>query len=138
MCFLSCTEHTWSVSSRLISKCIRMLQGFRIPPPSNPPSHNMKTVYDMRYIGRFFCRQCRRFCSLSICIDFYDSGTDHCFWGMDVHQLGATLANHRRSEEALPAYRHAIASKPGYARAWLNMGISQVREEEKATAVLVL
>lgn len=41
-------------------------------------------------------------------------------------QLGATLANNRQSEDALPAYRRAIASKPGYARAWLNMGISQV------------
>ena len=43
-----------------------------------------------------------------------------------ILQLGATLANNRQSEEALPAYRRAIASKPGYARAWLNMGISQV------------
>lgn len=41
-------------------------------------------------------------------------------------KLGATLANSRQSEAALPAYRRAIASKPGYARAWLNMGISQV------------
>ena len=37
------------------------------------------------------------------------------------------MANNRLSEDALPAYRRAIASKPGYARAWLNMGISQAR-----------
>lgn len=50
-----------------------------------------------------------------------------------ILKLGATLANHRRSEEALPAYRRAIASKPGYARAWLNMGISQVCQEKCLT-----
>jgi tetratricopeptide (TPR) repeat protein len=37
-------------------------------------------------------------------------------------QLGATLANSQRSEEALPAYQRALALKPKYARAWLNMG----------------
>ncbi|CAN0501639.1 unnamed protein product [Ectocarpus sp. 12 AP-2014] len=56
------------------------------------------------------------------------------FW-----KLGATLANSRQSEAALPAYRRAIASKPGYARAWLNMGISQAnlnRYEEASSCYL--
>ena len=39
-------------------------------------------------------------------------------------QVGATLANSSRSEEALPAYHRALELKPKYARAWLNMGIS--------------
>lgn len=58
-----------------------------------------------------------------------------CFGRHRFVQLGATLANHGRSEEALPAYRRAIASKPGYARAWLNMGISQVSNPDHARHV---
>jgi peroxin-5 len=40
------------------------------------------------------------------------------------NKLGATLANANRSEEALPAYQHALTLRPKYARAWLNMAIS--------------
>jgi peroxin-5 len=41
------------------------------------------------------------------------------------NRLGATLANHGKSEQALPAYQKALQLKPKYARAWLNMAISQ-------------
>jgi peroxin-5 len=40
------------------------------------------------------------------------------------NKLGATLANHSHSSEAVAAYRKALDLKPNYMRAWTNMGIS--------------
>jgi peroxin-5 len=39
-------------------------------------------------------------------------------------QIAATLANGGRSEEALPYYAKALQQRPGFARAWMNLGIS--------------
>ncbi|CAM9336251.1 unnamed protein product [Discosporangium mesarthrocarpum] len=57
---------------------------------------------------------------------------DHSLW----NKIGASLANHNKSQEALPAYQQALDRKPRYARAWLNMGISQanLKQYEKAAA----
>jgi peroxin-5 len=40
------------------------------------------------------------------------------------NKLGATLANHSHSSQAVAAYRKALELKPNYMRAWTNMGIS--------------
>jgi peroxin-5 len=40
------------------------------------------------------------------------------------NKLGATMANHNLSDEALEQYRQALAIRPKYARAWLNTAIS--------------
>ena len=45
---------------------------------------------------------------------------DYSLW----NKLGASLANHNQSTEALPAYHRALELKPKYARGWLNLGIS--------------
>ena len=52
--------------------------------------------------------------------------TDYSLW----NKLGATLANSGRSSEAIDAYQKALELKPNYMRAWVNMGISQVRQYE--------
>ena len=45
---------------------------------------------------------------------------DYSLW----NKLGASLANHNQSMEALPAYHRSLELKPKYARGWLNLGIS--------------
>jgi hypothetical protein len=37
-------------------------------------------------------------------------------------QLGATLANHNKSEQAVQVYAKALNIRPTYARGWLNLG----------------
>ena len=40
-------------------------------------------------------------------------------------QLGATLANHNKSEQAVQVYAKALNIRPTYARGWLNLGEGQ-------------
>ena len=44
----------------------------------------------------------------------------HLLW----NRLGATLANSRRSEEAIEAYEHALQLRPNFVRARYNLGVS--------------
>lgn len=37
-------------------------------------------------------------------------------------QLGATLANNNKSEQAIQVYARALNARPTYARGWLNLG----------------
>lgn len=39
------------------------------------------------------------------------------------NRLGATLANHHKSDEAIECYRRALKIKPSYIRVWFNLGI---------------
>ena len=41
-----------------------------------------------------------------------------------MYQIGATLANSSRCEEAIECYDRALELRPSYARAWLNRGIA--------------
>ncbi|KAF2750736.1 TPR-like protein [Sporormia fimetaria CBS 119925] len=56
----------------------------------------------------------------------HESGTTnseqqiHLLW----NRLGATLANSGRSEEAIDAYSHALATRPNFVRARYNLGVS--------------
>eukprot|EP00657_Telonema_sp_P-1_P010939 TRINITY_DN5641_c0_g2_i1.p1 TRINITY_DN5641_c0_g2~~TRINITY_DN5641_c0_g2_i1.p1 ORF type:complete len:259 (-),score=92.65 TRINITY_DN5641_c0_g2_i1:54-830(-) len=46
--------------------------------------------------------------------------SSHSLW----NKLGATQANGSKSKDAIHAYNQALALKPTYVRAWINMGIS--------------
>jgi tetratricopeptide (TPR) repeat protein len=56
---------------------------------------------------------------------------DYRLW----NRLGATLANHFRSMEALRAYRSAIDRRPNFVRAWVNVGTSYANQGSYAQAL---
>lgn len=50
-------------------------------------------------------------------------------------QIGATLANSSRSNDAIRYYSQALSLRPNYARGWLNLGISYSNLDEHAEAI---
>jgi tetratricopeptide (TPR) repeat protein len=56
---------------------------------------------------------------------------DYRLW----NRLGATLANHFRSMEALRAYRSAIDRRPNFVRAWVNVGTSYANQGSYPQAI---
>ena len=56
-----------------------------------------------------------------------------------MQQLAASYANSNQSELAIPHYARALQLRPGFARGWLNLGISFAnmdRYEEAAKAYI--